>query len=298
MEKARAVDVSSNRNSERPPRKCFRCGYEDHMIKKCPKPPKDNEKRQRQVCFNEKGNRECDNGENDDDLKIYASMAQMSSDDKRKSIKHGDSSQLTNWILDLGATCHMTPEVSDFIPGTLEDTDKYIEVADGHHVTAKQKGRVQIKMCDDNGKPFIATLHNVLLAPDLCDRLFPIIMLMNSGHTYIFHKGFCTVYFGAQKKNAVTLPHSAQRKHTFLGKIMEKSKKNELPARNKKEKAHAVDILDNRQTERTPRKCFRCGSEDHMIAKCPKPPKDNEKRRKQVLFNEKVNRACNNGEKK
>ena len=50
--------------------------------------------------------------------------------------------------------------------------------------------------------------------------------------------------------------------------------------------------------ERTPRKCFRCGSEDHMIEKCPKPPKDNEKRRKQVLFNKKGNRACDNGKKK
>ena len=51
-EKARAVGVSSNRNTERPPRKCFRCGSEDHMIEKCPNPPKDNEKRRRQVCFN------------------------------------------------------------------------------------------------------------------------------------------------------------------------------------------------------------------------------------------------------
>ena len=49
----------------------------------------------------------------------------------------GDSSQLTNWILDSGATCNMTPQVSDFIPGLLEDTDEHIEVADGHHVTAK-----------------------------------------------------------------------------------------------------------------------------------------------------------------
>ena len=58
----------------------------------------------------------------------------------------------------------MTPEVSDFITGSLEDTDKYIEVVDGHHATAKQKGQVQIKICDDYGDPFIATLHNVLLA--------------------------------------------------------------------------------------------------------------------------------------
>ena len=32
----------------------------------------------------------------------------------------------------------MTPEDTDFIPGLLEDTDKLIEVADGHHVTAKK----------------------------------------------------------------------------------------------------------------------------------------------------------------
>ena len=61
------------------------------MITKCPKPPKDNEKWRRQVRFNEKGNLACDNGKNNDDHKIYASMARMSSDKKRKSEKYGDS---------------------------------------------------------------------------------------------------------------------------------------------------------------------------------------------------------------
>ena len=115
------------------------------MIAKCPKPPKDNEKRRRQVRFNEKGNPACDNGEDNDDHKIYASMARMSSDDEHKSVKYGDSSQLTNWILDSGATCHMTPEVTDFIPRALEDTDKYIEVADGHHVTAGKNVKYEYK---------------------------------------------------------------------------------------------------------------------------------------------------------
>ena len=66
-------------------------------------------------------------------------MARMPSDDKRESKDYGESSQLTNWILYSGATCHMTPEVTGFIPGSLEDMDKFIEVTDGHHVTAKQK---------------------------------------------------------------------------------------------------------------------------------------------------------------
>ena len=65
-------------------------------------------------------------------------MARMSSNDECPSGNFDDSSQLTNWILDSGATCHMTPDLSAFILDSLEYTGKHIEVADGHHVTAKQ----------------------------------------------------------------------------------------------------------------------------------------------------------------
>ena len=66
----------------------------------------------------------------------------------------------------------MTPQVSDFIPGLLEYTDKYSEVEDGNYVTANKIGQSQVKMCNDNGNHFGATLRNILLAPDICDRLF------------------------------------------------------------------------------------------------------------------------------
>ena len=51
----------------------------------------------------------------------------------------------------------MILQVSYFILVTLEDTDKYIEVADGHHVIANQKGKVQINIYDDNGDTSITT---------------------------------------------------------------------------------------------------------------------------------------------
>ena len=54
---------------------------------------------------------------------IYTSMARMSDNDKLPSKHFCDSSQLTNWILGSGAICYMTQEVSDFIPGSLEDID-------------------------------------------------------------------------------------------------------------------------------------------------------------------------------
>ena len=51
-------------------------------------------------------------------------MAKMYSNGESSSRDFGDSSKLINWILDLVATCYMTPQVQDFIPGSLEDTDK------------------------------------------------------------------------------------------------------------------------------------------------------------------------------
>ena len=65
----------------------------------------------------------------------------MSDNDECPSGNFGDSSKLSNRILDYGATCHMTPEVSDFITGSLEDTDKHIEVTERNHVTAKNKDK-------------------------------------------------------------------------------------------------------------------------------------------------------------
>ena len=39
----------------------------------------------------------------------------------------------------------MTPEVSDFLPDLLEDMNKHIEIAGGHHVTEKKKDKYEKK---------------------------------------------------------------------------------------------------------------------------------------------------------
>ena len=41
------------------------------------------------------------------------------------------------------------------------------------------------------------------------------------------------MHLGEKEKNAVTLPHSAQRKHDFLEEIKEISKTKKLPSRKK-----------------------------------------------------------------
>ena len=46
-------------------------------------------------------------------------MARMYDNYESFSIHFGDRLKLTNYILDSGATCHMTPQVSVFIPSPL-----------------------------------------------------------------------------------------------------------------------------------------------------------------------------------
>ena len=50
------------------------------------------------------------------------------------------------------------------------------------------------------------------------------------------------MYFGAKDKNAVTMPHIAQRKNTFLEKIKEMSKTKKLTSRRK----IALELLHQR----------------------------------------------------
>ena len=69
-------------------------------------------------------------------------------------------------------------------------------------------------MCDNNGDAFVLTLQNVLLAPDLCDRVFSIIMLVNLGQTCLIQKRFCMVYFGDKEK--MWLPCQVVHKETCI----------------------------------------------------------------------------------
>ena len=104
---------------------------------------------------------------------------------------------------------------------------------DGYYAMVNQKGQVQKQMCKNNGNPSIAKFHNILLAPGPCNGLFSIIVLINLGHTCLFHKVFSMVYFENKKENVVTLPNSAQRKHSFLVKTNEKAKWKKTAPRNK-----------------------------------------------------------------
>ena len=95
----------------------------------------------------------------------------------------------------------------------------HYKTANEHHVTEKQNGDIQIKMCNNNGYTFITTMHNLFLTPDLYDKLFSIITLINLGHTCLFYKGFCMVQFGQKLKMWLFYHVVHNRNMHFGGKL-------------------------------------------------------------------------------
>ena len=152
----------------------------------------------------------------------------MSGNDESTSRYFSDSLQYTNVILDSGATWHMTPQVSNFILGLLEDTDRNIEVADGHHVMAKQKEQVWIKICDDNIDNFVAILHNILLAPDLYYRSFYIITLMDLVYTCSPPAKFFALYTSETKRKMQLLRHIVHNGNIHFGENQKNVKNKEI----------------------------------------------------------------------
>ena len=75
-----------------------------------------------------------------------------------------------------------------------------------------------------------------------------------------------------------------RKKYTFGGGANHSAENCFKKIRKDKEKSRASGDLDRKRTERTPCDCFICVSVDNLIAKCPKPPKDNEKMTKYHPF--------------
>ena len=79
--------------------------------------------------------------------------------------------------------------------------------------------------------------------------------------------------------------NTIQTKCTFCGVTNHSTEKYFKRIRQEKEKSRVASHSDNRLTERTPRKCFRCRYQDHLIGFFSDQPKDNEKQKNQVRFN-------------
>ena len=119
----------------------------------------------------------------------------------------GDPSSLLNYIPDSGASQHMTPRLDD-----LYDVEEGLKlgviVADGHVIKVTKTGKIKIRMVDDDGKPLVATLHQVMYVPGLSRRLFSLTRFTEQGHTVSMRKNEICLRFGEAQSPVTLVVHS------------------------------------------------------------------------------------------
>jgi transposase InsO family protein len=100
----------------------------------------------------------------------------------------------SGWIIDSGASQHMTHSRDDFIDyQTLPQGETCVRVANGTAVPVRGKGRVKINIRDTNGS-LISMTTNALHVPNLHYRLLSVPTLTNSitgGHSVTFNGAQC-----------------------------------------------------------------------------------------------------------
>ena len=96
------------------------------------------------------------------------------------------------WILDSGASSHMTYELKDFCEYRSLKEEVTVCVADGNRSRAEGVGSVRLK--DQDGR--IVTLTEVIHVPELDRKLVSVPMLASKGVKMVFAHDACTLEYG------------------------------------------------------------------------------------------------------
>ena len=103
-------------------------------------------------------------------------------------------SHITDWLIDSGASSHMTPHRSDLL-ANVERSHAIVEVANGVLIHATLRGTVRIKLTDldDPARSCDILVHDVLYVPGLSRRLLSVDQWMAAGGDIHFNLTYTTI---------------------------------------------------------------------------------------------------------
>ena len=148
-----AKNRSSNSRPKQPPT-CYNCQEKGHISRFCPK-------RQH------KANQAASSTSTFDPQNESAFLSSVSS-------QGNNNCSNVEWIIDSGATRHMTSQKHVFTEYRELNSVEKVSLGDGHVLNATGIGNVKVVMLLRNKVKRIATLFNVLYVPDLAANLFSV----------------------------------------------------------------------------------------------------------------------------
>ena len=117
------------------------------------------------------------------------------------------------WIIDSGASAHMTPFKRDC--KNVRPTYKLIYLADGSTVLCKTMGDIHIPISQDKTKIGTLILEDVLIVPNLDRRLFSVHAFLSKGHNWV-HFSQQTIQLGIKDGPSIDLPVTSLQSNAFV----------------------------------------------------------------------------------
>lgn len=162
-----------SKNKSRPKKlRCHSCNQIGHFSRSCPSRSKNNSK---------------ENNQKDGAVK-----------DKKKACERllfasllVNDSNSSDWIVDSGATAHMTND-NELLFNKHKITNKEVIVANKTKIPVKCAGDVKLS-CNVGNKQFNAVVENVEHVPDLCANLLSVRQMTKIGNKIVFENDDCKI---------------------------------------------------------------------------------------------------------
>ena len=97
------------------------------------------------------------------------------------------------WIIDSGATCHISNNRSLFVEYNSLEESQSVTLGDGHTLEAVGKGVVALKLELEDGKTITGQLNDVLYVPELTYNLLSISRVTKLGKRVEFYRSYCNI---------------------------------------------------------------------------------------------------------
>eukprot|EP00963_Diacronema_lutheri_P002830 scaffold220_cov678-Pavlova_lutheri.AAC.1 len=157
------------------------------------------------------------------------------------------------WVIDLGASWHMTGTKEYLDVNTIEPFETEIEIADGNTLTAACKGTAKLTLKHESAPS--VHLENVLYIPGLATNLLSVNCMVAKGATVRFKQGVCTIWHNHMKLEAklnenknYCLQATAKIWHQRLGHVhQDRARKLKIPYQLKET---CKTCIENKQSAR------------------------------------------------